>query len=87
MYVSRKVERIEDTVEACRYTKHISESIKVGTDGSRFGREGSGSLAAALASERRSSAWILYVGEEYVAPPGSRDKGFGGCFEVSLEYN
>lgn len=59
------VEIMPLTTAGCRYTRHISESIKVGRVGSRLGRSGSGASSEGVARERRSRAWMLYVAEWY----------------------
>lgn len=50
--------RILETTGACRYMRHISDSIRVGVEGSRFGSTGAG-VSEEEARERRSSEWML----------------------------
>jgi len=54
---------IEDTVDAWRYMRHISDRIKVGTLGSRYGNSWPGASGEGFARERRSNGCRLYVGE------------------------
>ena len=79
----RREDTIDCTVEACKYTRHISDSINVGKVGSRLGSSGGGVSAEDVARERKSSAWMLYVSAWYVVEFEGNCGNFlcrDGCF-------
>jgi NADH:ubiquinone oxidoreductase subunit F (NADH-binding) len=79
----RSEDTINCTVEACKYTRHISDSINVGRVGSRLGSSGRGVSSDDVARVRKSSAWMLYASEWYDVEVEGKCGSFScreGCF-------